>query len=94
MFGAKVRAQTDAGRNNSLAGIERPMTGIHSDFADFSASHELSTKRVATLEARVDAAASDSAGVRGEDSALRSQLSELRPVTCRLILVSRGFQPL
>ena len=46
--------------------------------SDFSASHELLTERVAVLEARVDAADSDSTGVRGKDSALRSQVSELR----------------
>ena len=62
---------------DSLAGMERTMAGIRFDVSDLSASHELLTERVATLEARVDAADSDSIGVCGEDSALRSQLSEL-----------------
>ena len=53
------------------------MAGIRSDGSDLSASHELLTKRVAALEARMYAADSHSTGVRGEDSALRTQLSKL-----------------
>ena len=68
--------------------MERTMAGIRSDFSDLSASHERLTERVAAVEARVDAADSGSTGVRVEDSALRSKLSEL---TSRLssILASR-----
>ena len=61
---------------DSLAGTECTMAGIRSDVSDFSASHELLTEKIAVLEARADAAVSDSTGLRGEDSALRSQLSE------------------
>ena len=53
------------------------MAGIRSDVSNLSAPHELLSERVAALEARMNAADSDSTGVCGEDSALRSQLSEL-----------------
>ena len=62
---------------DSMAGMERTLAGIRSNVADLPASHELLTKRVTALEAKADAADSDSTRVRDEVAALRSQLSEL-----------------